>query len=228
MIGPFMAFSSIVEAIEGVVALLVSYYALKFYSLARERLFLALFTSFIVLGLGLLVHGVATAVVLALSARMKPIVFFLSLRSLALVLSVSEVFAYGLLAYSYARYGAQGRQEGVLGAQVLLPPVPASLPTAEGQPPSPEVLVGLVRCHPILEGIILVILAFLAFRTISNFLSKREVNPFLVGFSFLFLAAARACFVLAFFLALLYITAHALQLLAFLSLLIVLLRVVRA
>ena len=228
MIGWFIMLSSTLEVVEGLVAMLTCYLALRFYSLARERLFLALFTSFLILGLGLLIHGLAAGVVLLMAPRLRPSTFVLTLRSLALTLSICEAFAYGLLAYSYTRYGAprHGGQtgQGVLPSLMLMPALAASPTNSMGQ----EVVVGLVRFHPLLEGLILAILAYLAFKTISNFLSEKDVNPFLVSFSFLFLAAARVCFVLAFSLTILYITAHVLQLLAFLSLLIVLLRVVRA
>ncbi|HEW89842.1 MAG TPA: hypothetical protein ENG43_00680 [Candidatus Bathyarchaeota archaeon] len=223
MISWFITLSSIIEVVEAAVALFVSFYALRFYSLAREGLFMALFISFLVLGLGLLCHGAATGLLLMLAPRLRTAVFVLGMRAFAFMLSACEVFAYGLLAYSYTRYGAPGRRKSDGAASLSFP----AISLMAGNPLRQEALIGLVRFHPLLEGLVLAVLAYLAFRTVSNFLSEKEVNPFLVGFSFLFLTASRVCFVLAFSLALLYITAHVLQLLAFLSLLMVLLRVVR-
>lgn len=217
MLAWFLSFSSAMEILEGSVALLTCYYAWRFYGLVREERLLKLFLAFLSIGLGLLAHGLVTAAVLSAIGRLRPGLTFMALRGSAIALFFCETVGYVLLALAYAR--SPEREAGT--AVVLLP----FLSAAVARPIKPEHLVALMRPHPALEGVALAILIYLCARTTSNFLSRRELNPFLVCFGFLFLAAARACFLLSFALAALYITGHILQLLAFLSVLLLLLRV---
>ena len=216
-----LAFSSAAEVIEGLVALSICHYAYRFYRLSGEEALASLSASFLALSVGLLVHGTSLALIcLVTSGFARPALrtaILLASRIMGLVLFGCEALAYGYLAYSYAKPGRRA------AALVLLPVLAAAQ-----RPPEPEALIRFVRYHPVLECLVLGLLIYLAYRTISNFLSSRDANPFLVSFAFLFLTAAHACFMLSYFLAALYLTAHILQLLAFLCMLMMLLRVISA
>ncbi len=230
MIGGFLLFSSAMEVLEGLVALLVCYHALKFYKLAGGKQLFSLFTAFLILGVGLMGHGLTTGLVIFYLARLKAFFVLLALRVSALALFVCECASYGILAYSYTKGpGETGAAPGKAQLTALSAWLAWPLATAIGQRSiKPEVLVALMRPHPLFEAVVLALLAYLSFRTTSHFLSERDLNPFLVCFGFLFLTAARACFLLSHALAALFITGHLLQLLAFLSILLVVLRVISA
>jgi len=225
MLAWFLLFSTSMEVLEGAVALLTAYYALKFYRLVREDKLLKLFLAFLSMGLGLVVHGIMAGGVLISLARLRPALAFLTLRGSSYALFTCEAAGYILLSLTYARLPREeeGGAEGPEGSAALL-----LATAAAARPVRPELLVVLMRPPPVLEGIALALLIYLSARTTSNFLSRKEVNPFLVCFSFLFLTAARACFLLSFALAALYITGHVIQLLAFLSFLLLVLRVMRS
>lgn len=224
MLAWFLLFSTSMEVLEGAVALLTAYHALKFYRLVREDKLLKLFLAFLSMGLGLVVHGITAGGVLISLARLRPALAFLTLRGSSYALFACEAAGYVLLSLAYARPPREeGGAEGPGGSAAFL-----LATAAAARPIRPEHLVALMRPPPVLEGIALALLIYLSARTTSNFLSRKEVNPFLVCFSFLFLTAARACFLLSFALAALYITGHVIQLLAFLSFLLLVLRVMRS
>jgi len=211
MLAGFLVFSSIMEVVEGSVAFLTCYHALKFYRLTGEKLLLRIHLAFLILGIGLLTHGTAIGITLSL------IPSFLVFRTSALILFACELIAYVMLAYSYAK----------AGKEALAPVAPLLLLAREGgRKLGPEGLIRLIRYHPLLEALILVVLIYLSYKTISNFMSRGGLNPLLVSFSFLFLTVAHVCFLLSYSLAALYITAHVIQLLAFLSMLLMMLRVI--
>ena len=218
-----MSFSSVAEVLEGLVALAVYYQAFRFYRLSGERALMRVSASFLALGVGLLAHGLSLgAVLLALAGPVRALTrpaLFIS-RVMALALFGCEAFAYGYLAYFYAKPSQEEAAEGLL--------FPLVLRETPEKPPRPEALIRFIRYHPLLECVVLALLVYLTYKTVSNFLSSRDANPFLIGFAFLFLTAAHACFMLSYFLATFYFTAHVLQLLAFVCVFIVLLRVVSA
>ncbi|RLI07740.1 hypothetical protein DRO32_03400 [Candidatus Bathyarchaeota archaeon] len=214
----FLVLSSAAEVIEGAVAFSIYHQAFKFYRLSGERKLLSLSTAFLVLGLGLLAHGAILAVLLFLLRSFPKMAFLLS-RISSWALFACEVLAYGSLASSYFRTGS--------GEEAGLTLIVLSMAGA-GRPMRPELLVKLVRYHPALELVVLALLSYLTYKTMSNFLSNRDMNPFLVGFAFLFLTVAHVCFFLSYFVASLYTTAHVLQLLAFICMSLMIVRVASA
>jgi len=227
MLGWFIGFSSAMEMAEGLIALSTCYYALRFYGLTGEKSLLWFQVAFLLLGVGLLSHGITTSVVIFfLLPSLGPITATRVLKAIALVLFSCEAMSYGILIFSYLRAG-EGRGRAPRGAElVLLAPV---APTAK-RPPRipPEELVKWIRYHPFLEAIVLVMLVYLAFRGIHSLTGREGLSSFLVGFAFLFLTIAHTCFMLSPVLASLYVVGHILQLLAFTCFLGVVLRVMAA
>ena len=231
MLAWFLGLSSLAEVIEGVIALAIYHQAFRFYRLSGEKSLLRISTAFLVLGLGLLTHGLALgAMLFILAGRFSSIRLVVLLSRLtSLTLFGCEALAYGSLAFSYARAGGGGETSGTgqrgpaLGALASLAQSP--ILARPGKPLGPEFLIRFVRYHPFMEVVILALLAYLTYKTISNFLRSRDVNPFLVGFAFLLLTVAHLCFLLSYFLTAFYITAHVLQLLAFISMCLLLVRV---
>ena len=226
MLAWFIGFSTAMEIAEGLVALLTCYYALRFYGLTGEKSLLWFHVAFLLLGVGLMAHGISTgAVLFFLVSRLGPALAMGILRAMALVLFLCEAVGYGALTFSYVR---TGREEGPGGGGTELALLSAAAPIGRRPVIAPEELIRWIRYHPLLEGVVLVMLVYLAFRTVYGLTGRGGLGSFLVGFAFLFLTIAHACFMLSPVLASLYVIAHIFQLLAFTCFLGVVLRVMTA
>ena len=210
----FLGFSSAMEVAEGAVALLTCYHARRFYGLTGEKKLSWLSTAFLLVGIGLLAHGLSIAAVLFALAKLSPYVAGLVLKVMAPLLFACEALGYGLMAFCYVRAeeGELGEGEGSPAPVVVLA---LAWPLMGVRPLRPEQLMPWVRYHPVLEAIVLAILVFLTYRTTSGLTGRRGLGSFLVGLGFLFLTAAHACFMLSHALASLYVIGHVLQFLAF-------------
>ena len=228
MLGWFIGFSSAMEMAEGLVALLTCYYASRFYGLTGEKSLLWFQVAFLLLGVGLLSHGIATSVALFfLVPGPGPIMAMRVLKATALVLFSCEAIGYGILIFSYVKGGGEeGAPTHEDGDIAFLAPIAL----AAKRPPRilPEELVKWIRYSPFLEAIVLVMLIYLAFRAIHGLTGRGGLGSFLVGFAFLFLTIAHVCFMLSPVLASLYVVGHIFQLLAFTCFLGVVLRVMVA
>jgi hypothetical protein len=197
----FFGFDSLMEFIAFVIAIAVSYHALKGYRLANERTLLYLHLSFLLLGAGLALDGLANLIVLLVRFHRA----FLFLSSLGYTINfVAQLVAYGLLVFAYIQ------QTRTSVSQVAMATMPALL----------------FEHNPVTELILLFLLVYIATQTGINYsVSKTASSSFVFG-AFVSLAIAHLFFLFFTFSApVFFALAQIAQLFGFLLLLAMLLRV---
>lgn len=118
----------------------------------------------------------------------------------------SEVIAYGLIAYAYA---TQMRKMATDDLNL-----------------APAAVVSYVlRYHPLLEVVPFFILIYVTYQTIINYLQKKHTGPLLVSIGFILITLSHLFFFFSSIFSLVYIFGHLVQLIGFLTLLTMLLRV---
>lgn len=187
------------EFIAFAIAIAVAYQALKGYKLSKERTLLYLNFSFVLIGAGLLIDGLASLIVL-LSRFHRA---FLYLSSLGYTINfIAQLVAYGLLVFAYIR------QTRNVGSPIAM----AALPVFFGH-------------NPVTELILLFMLVYIATQTAINYRLNKSASALLVFGAFASLSFAHLFFLFFTLAPVFFPFAHIAQLLGFLLLLAMLLRV---
>ena len=189
------------EFIAFIIAIAVSYQALKGYRLTNERTVLYLHLSFLLLGAGLAIDGLANLIVLLVRFHRA----FLFLSSLGYSINfVAQLVAYGLLVFAYIQ------QTRTSVSQVAMAAMPALL----------------FEHNPVTELILLFLLVYIATQTGINYsVNKSAISSFVFG-AFVSLVIAHLFFLFFTFSApVFFALAQIAQLFGFLLLLAMLLRV---
>ncbi len=191
------------EFIGFAIAFAVAFQALKGYKLSNERTLLYLNLSFLLIGTGLLVDGLAN-VILALARFPRT---FLFLYSFGYSINfIAQLVAYGLLVFAYIQ------QTRNVSTQVL---VAAVLPALFSE------------YNAVTELILLFLLVYIATQTAINYSINKSEKALLVFGAFTSLAVAHLFFLLFALQAIFFVLAHIVQLFGFILLLAMLLRVNR-
>ncbi len=204
MVKWFIGFDVAMGIICAFAAFAVSYYAGKAFRLTSERLLLFLNLSFALLGVGLLTDSLTTLYVYGqiLLGGSAPG------RTLLLVgntiFSVSEIAAFSLLAYLYAR------QTAALGTLAAAPIRYLSK-----------------TYNPVAETVLIFLLGYITLQALTNYGVKREADSLLVFSGFCFILIGHCCLLLIFLSPFLYVAAYLSQLVGFLCFLAMLLRLGR-
>ena len=209
------------ELVAFIIALAIAYQALKGYKLTKQRTLWYVHFSFAVLSAGLLIDSLTGFLgILARTFRGT-----LSLTWVGYsIYFLAQLLAYSMLIYAYV---SQTRTLGTTITAVSLASLLA-FATPQATPAQGLRLLGpLVEYHPIPEILLLFLLLYIAIHTGMNYSSTRNENAFLVFLAFLLLTTSHLFFILQPFGALLFVFGHILQLLGFVSLLTMLLRVTR-
>jgi len=189
------------EFIAFAIATAVAYHALKGYRLSRERTLLYLNLSFVLLGAGLLIDGLANLVVLLIRFHRA----FLFLSAFGYTINfLAQLLAYGLLVFAYIQ------QTRNVGAQVAMA---AAVPAL------------LFEHNPVTELILIFLLAYIATQTAINYSMNKSASALLVFGAFASLAVAHLFFLLFTLAPVFFPFAHIAQLFGFMLLLAMLLRV---
>jgi hypothetical protein len=187
------------EFIAFVIAMAVAFQAMKGYTLAKERTLLYLNFSFLLLGAGLLVDGLANLIVL-LSRFHRNLVYISRLGYT--IDFIAQLIAYLILVVVYL-------QQTHVWSQSTL----AVLPIA------------LLETNPFTELILIFLLVYISAQTMINYNVKKSTNSLLVFGAFVSLAFAHVFFLLFVISPIFFPFAHILQLFGFLLLLGMLFRV---
>jgi uncharacterized membrane protein YwzB len=199
----FFGFGSMMELIAFVIAIAVAYQALKAYNLSKEKTLLYLNLSFVLIGAGLLVDGLASLIVLVARVHRG----FLYLFSVGYTINfLAQVLAYGLLVYAYAR-----QARSLTATTEALAAVP----------------VLFFERNAVTELILIFFLVYIAIQTATNYSVNKNTNSMLVFGAFTSLSIAHVFFLIYTVKPLFYPFAHIAQLFGFLLLLAMLLRVNR-
>ncbi len=189
------------EIIDAAVALLIGYFAFKGFRLTKEKIFLYLHFSFILLGVGFLADGLTTRMLLV-----RPSKFAIFVANFGyVVLFITELIAYSLLIFAYI----QQTKKLASSPRLFVPPI-------------------LAQYGPIPETIIFCLTTYITIQCAVNYSVRKDRNSLLVLFGFTMIAASHAVFPFLKFSGLLFILAHSMQLIGFLSLLAMLLQVLRS
>jgi hypothetical protein len=196
----FFGFDSLMEFIAFVIAIAVSYQALKGYRLTNERTLLYLHLSFVLLGAGLAIEGLANLIVLLVRFHRA----FLFLSSFGYTINfIAQLVAYGLLVFAYIQ------QARTSVSQIAMAAMPAFL----------------FEHNPVTELILLFLLVYIATQTAINYSVNKSATALLVLGAFVSLTVAHLFFLLFTFAPVFFALAHIAQLFGFLLLLAMLLRV---
>lgn len=196
----FLGFDSLMEFVAFGIAMMVAFQAMKGYSLAKERTLLYLNFSFILLGTGLLVDGLADLIVL-LSRFHRD---FLYLTHVGYTIDfIAQAIAYAILIFAYLK------QTHAWSQQLA---VPAVFP------------IMLFEHNAFTELILIFLLAYITAQTAINYSVKKTTNSLLVFGAFGFLVIAHVFFLLFTIAPIFFPFAHISQLFGFLLLLGMLLR----
>jgi hypothetical protein len=201
----FLGFDSLMEFIAFTIALAVAYQALKGYRLSREKTLLYLHFSFVLLGAGLLIDGLASIIVLF--SRFYRGLFFLYAFGYTINF-VAQVVAYGILVIAYLR---QTRNVSI--------ELTAAIPLMS---------VLFFERSAYAELILIFLLVYLTAQMGINYNINRTTNALLVFGAFASLALAHFFFLMFVLAAIFFPLAHIAQLFGFLLLLAMLLRVNQA
>jgi len=197
----FLGFDSLMEFIGFVIALAVAYQALKGYSLSKERTLLYLHFSFVLLGAGLLVDGLASLIVLF----SRFLIRLLYLYSLGYTINfIAQLIAYGILVVAYLQ---QTRSVSTQFAAVALVPIL------------------FFERNAITELILIFLLVYITAQTAINYSINKSTNTLLVFGAFAALSFAHFFFLMFILIPIFFPLAHIAQLFGFLLLLAMLFRV---
>lgn len=224
MVGPlwFVGFDSLMEFAAFFIALAIAFQALKGYRLTRRKTLLYVNYSFTLLSAGLLIDSLAGF--LGILSRMLRGTIVLTLVGYTIYF-LAQVLAYAILILAYV---SQTRTLSASSVPVLAVPL-AGLVVLQQAPVFPIKLLGpLMEYHPVSEIVLLFLVFYVAVQTGLNYSATKDRNAFLVFLGFLLLASSHLLFILTPLGALLFVIGHLLQLLGFVSLLTMLLRVAGA
>jgi hypothetical protein len=189
------------EFIAFAIAIAVAYQALKGFRLSKERTLLYLNLSFVLIGAGLLIEGLTSLIVVL--ARFR----FLSLLAVGYTINFgAQVIAYGLLVFAYIQ------QTRNLGAQAAMAAAP----------------VFFFGHNPVTELILIFLIAYIAVQTAINYSINKSSSALLVFCAFAALTAAHIFFLAFTLVPIFFVFAHVTQLIGFLLLFLMLLRVSQA
>jgi len=209
------------ELVAFTIALAIAYQALKGYRLTKQRTLWYVHFSFAVLSAGLLIDSLTGFLgIVARTLRGT-----LSLTWIGyLIYFLAQLLAYSMLIYAYV---SQTRTLGVISTAAPLTSLIGFAALQAGPAQGIRLLGPLIEYHPIPEIILLFLVLYIAVQTGINYSSTKDRNAFLVFLAFLFLTFSHLFFILQPFGALLFVFGHILQLLGFVSLFTMLLRVTR-
>jgi hypothetical protein len=197
----FFGFDTLMELIAFAIAIAVAFQAMKGYTLSKERTLLYLNFSFILLGAGLLVDGLANLVVLYNRFHRGG---FLFLSGIGYTINFfAQVLAYGILIFAYLQ---QTRAWSMQLAAAAFP-------------------IMLLEHNPFSELILVFLLVYIAAQTAINYSISKTTNALLVFGAFGSLAIAHVFFLLFTVAPIFFPFAHISQLFGFLLLLAMLFRV---
>lgn len=197
----FLGFDSLMEFIAFAIALAVAHQALKGYKLSKERTLLNLHFSFVLLGAGLLVDGLASMVVL-LAQFHRGLIFLYSLGYT--INFIAQALAYGILVVAYLQ------QTRNMSFQLAATAVLSAL---------------FFERNLFTELVLIFLLVYITAQTAINYSLNKTTNTLLVFGAFASLAIAHFFFLLFILFPIFFPLAHIAQLFGFLLLLAMLLRV---
>jgi hypothetical protein len=196
----FFGFDSLMEFIAFAIAMAVAFQAMKGYRLARERTLLFLNFSFLLLGAGLLVDGLANLIVLLSKFHRN----FLFLSRIGYTIDfLAQLVAYVILVIVYLQ------QTRAWNSQLAA----AALPLA------------LLESKPLTELVLIFLLVYISGQSAINYNVSKTTNSLLVFGAFTSLAVAHVFFLLFTIAPIFFPFAHISQLFGFLLLLGMLFRV---
>jgi hypothetical protein len=185
------------------IAFAVAYQALKGYRLSKERTLLYLHFSFVLLGVGLLVDGLASLVVL-ISHFLRALLY---LYAVGYTISfIAQLVAYGILVVAYLQQTRSGPNQ--LVAVAVVP-------------------ILFFERNAITELILLFLIVYITAQTAMNYSLNKSTNALLVFGAFASLSLAHFFFLMFILVPIFFPLAHIAQLVGFLLLLAMLLRVNR-
>jgi len=196
----FFGFDSLMEFIAFVIAIAIANQALKGYRLSKEKTLLYLNISFVLIGAGLLVDGLSSLIVLLEGARRGFLYAFAVGYS---IYFVAQLLAYGLLVYAYIYQARSVTSPALLAAVPLL----------------------FFERNVVTELILIFLLVYIATQTGINYSINKTTNSMLVFGAFVSLVVAHGFFLIFIVAPIFFPLAHIAQLLGFLLLLAMLLRV---
>lgn len=186
------------EIIGAVVALLIGYFAFRGFRLIKDRIFLFLHFSFTLLGVGLLINGLATRLF-----TIRPSRWALALSNFGYeVFFITELIAYGTLIFAYL---LQNR-DMALSNNYIAP-------------------IFIIQYGYIPELIIFFLVTYITCQCAVNYSIRRNTNSFLVFIGFALIATSHVLFPLFKHSGIFFLAAHVIQFVGFISLLAMLLRV---
>lgn len=221
MVGPlwFVGFDSLMEFVAFIIAVAVAYQAFKGYRLTKQRTLLYVHFSFALLSAGLLIDSLAGFLgILARTLRGAVAVTVVGYA----IYFLAQALAYGILIFAYV---SQTRTMGTASISLWIAPLLGSVALQAAQGPPIKLLGPLVEYHPISEIMLLFLVFYVTVQTGLNYSATKNSNALLVFLGFLLLAVSHLLFTLMPFGAVLFVIGHVLQLLGFVSLLAMLLRV---
>jgi hypothetical protein len=190
----FFGFDSLMEFIAFAIAMAVAFQAMKGYRLARERTLLYLNFSFLLLGAGLLVDGLANLIVLLSKFHRN----FLFLSRIGYTIDfLAQLVAYVILVIVYLQ------QTRAWNSQLAA----AALPLA------------LLESNPLTELVLIFLLVYISGQSAINYNVSKTTNSLLVFGAFTSLAVAHVFFLLFTIAPIFFPFAHISQLFGFLLLL---------
>jgi hypothetical protein len=197
----FLGFDSLMEFIGFVIAFAVAYQALKGYNLSKERTLLYLHFSFVLLGAGLLVDGLASLIVL-ISRFLRGLLFLYAVGYT--INFVAQLIAYGILVVAYLQ---QTRNVSAQFAAVA------------------AVSILFFERNAVTELILIFLLVYITSQTAINYSINKSTNTLLVFGAFAALSLAHFFFLMFILIPIFFPLAHIAQLFGFLLLLAMLFRV---
>lgn len=196
----FFGFDSLMEFIAFVIAIAIANEALKGYRLSKEKTLLYLNISFVLIGAGLLVDGLASFIVLVSGVRRGFLYPFAVGYS---IYFVAQLLAYGLLVYAYIHQARSLTGPTLLAAAPIL----------------------FFERNAFTELILIFLLVYIATQTGINYSMNKTSNSMLVFGAFVSLVIAHVFFLIFIVAPIFFPLAHIAQLVGFLLLLAMLVRV---
>jgi len=223
LVGPrwFVGFDSLMESVAFIIAVAIAYEAFKGYRLTKQKTLLYVHFSFAMLSAGLLIDSLAGF--LGILARASKGFVALTLVGYS-VYFLAQVLAYVILVFAYV---SQTRTLSTTSVSLSLAPLFGFLALQTAEAPAIRLLGPLIEYHPVSEIVLLFLVFYITVQTGLNYSATKDTDAFLVFVGFLLLALSHLLFILIPFSAMLFVIGHVLQLLGFVSLLSMLLRVTR-
>jgi len=198
----FFGFDSFMEFIAFVIAIGIANQALKGYHLSKERTLLYLNISFVLIGAGLLVDGLSSFIVFLAHARRA----FVFLFGVGYTINfLAQLVAYGLLVFAYIHQARNVSGPALATAMPIL----------------------FFERNAVSELILIFLLVYIATQTGINYSINKSTNSLLVFGAFAALSLAHVFFLIFTVAPIFFPFAQITQLLGFLLLLVMLLRVNR-